>query len=94
MKNGRSSRLRISQQSTAPPERAGISPSPNYSFVLMSSKFIKLQSEMFGKHLRCVNQRLQGRLVTWPRPERQGRSRHPNGPGAGLWLRLERQGRL
>jgi hypothetical protein len=53
----------------------------------MLSKFIKLQSEMLRKHLGCVDQCFQGNFVAWPWLERQGRSRHPDGPAAAPWRR-------
>jgi len=37
----------------------------------MLAKFTKLQSEMLGKHLGCVDQCLQSHFVAWPRLERQ-----------------------
>jgi hypothetical protein len=65
-----------------------------WSLGLLLSDCSKLPLEILREHLGCVDQCLQGHFVAWVRRERQGRFRHPNGPVATVWPRLEWQGRF
>jgi hypothetical protein len=63
-----------------------------WSFALLLSEFLKLPLKMVLEHLGGVDQCLQGNFVACPLREQKGRFRHPNGPVATVWSRLERQG--